>query len=174
MRAVLSRTVGVDVVAAVAESLPFGAETFDGVLVAQAFHWFDGVRALHEIHRVLKSAGRLALLWNRRDESVEWVRRLGQIYERYERGVPRHETGEWRRSFAATDLFGTLHQLRFQHQQRFDREGLVERIASTSFVAGLAEPEREEVLGRVRALGDEVGEEIVLPYQTELYWTLKI
>ena len=174
MRAQLPQALGhLQVVAAVAEALPFHPESFDGVLIAQAFHWFDGPRALAEVSRVLKPQGRLALLWNIRDESVEWVRRLTEIFDRYERGVPREKTGEWRQAFAVTDFFGTLHQLRFQNEQRFDPDGLVDRVASTSFVASLEAAEREEVLGRVRALGEELGDDIVLPYVTELYWTSK-
>jgi ubiquinone/menaquinone biosynthesis C-methylase UbiE len=40
-----------------AETLPFRDETFDTIVCAQAFHWFDGHRALQEIHRVLKPRG---------------------------------------------------------------------------------------------------------------------
>ena len=49
-----------------AEDLPLGAGSVDAATVAQAFHWFDGDRALAEIHRVTRPGGRLAVVYNRR------------------------------------------------------------------------------------------------------------
>lgn len=165
----------VRLVAGVAEALPFADETFDAVVCAQAFHWFDGDRALPEVHRVLKRWGRLGLLWNVRDESVPWVRELTEIITPYERTAPREKTHVWRRAFSATDLFGRLNQLRFPHAQRLDRDGLVERFASVSFIASAPPGEREEVLGRIRELAETHPDladrdEFDLPYTTELYW----
>ncbi len=40
-----------------AEALPFDAESFDVLTVAQAFHWFDQPVALAEFARVLRSRG---------------------------------------------------------------------------------------------------------------------
>jgi SAM-dependent methyltransferase len=57
--------------------LPDGA--VDAITCATAFHWFDGERSLAEFHRVLVPGGGLALLWNTRDESVEWVRDLHSV-----------------------------------------------------------------------------------------------
>lgn len=37
-----------------AAALPVRSASVDAVIVAQAFHWFDGSRALAEIHRVLR------------------------------------------------------------------------------------------------------------------------
>lgn len=167
----------VEVVAGTAEALPFHEASFDAVVVAQAFHWFRGEEALEGIARVLKPAGRLGLLWNIRDESLPWVRRLGEIIEAYEGKAPREQTGTWREAFSRTDLFGSLHQRRFTHNQELDEEGLVTRVASTSFIASLeAGEERDRVLGEVRALARSVAEEqgtIVLPYLTDLYWCVR-
>ena len=168
----------VRLVGGVAEALPFTDETFDAVVCAQSFHWFDGDRALTEIHRVLKRKGRLGLLWNVRDESAPWVHELTEIIGPYERTAPREKTHEWRRAFSASDLFGRLNQLRFPHAQRLDVEGLVERFASVSFIASLPSEERDGVLGRIRSLAethpDLAGqEEFDLPYVTELYWCAK-
>ena len=167
----------VEVVAGTAEALPFVDAAFDAVVVAQAFHWFRGEQALGEIARILKPMGRLGLLWNIRDESVPWVHRLGEIMGPYERQAPRGQTGTWREAFSRTDLFGQLHQRRFTHAQELDVEGLVNRVASTSFIASIQDPgERERVLAEVRALGRSVVEgegSIILPYVTDLYWCLR-
>ncbi|MBI3544828.1 MAG: methyltransferase domain-containing protein, partial [Deltaproteobacteria bacterium] len=53
---------GCRVVEGAAERLPFGDASVDAVTVAQAFHWFDGDRALAELARVLKPGGKLALV----------------------------------------------------------------------------------------------------------------
>jgi len=162
-------------VAGVAESLPFGNESFDAIVCAQAFHWFDADVALPEIHRVLKHGGRVGLLWNVRDESVGWVRALSEILEPYQRAVPNESSGEWRRAVSASDLFDNLHQRRFRHAQPLDAGLLVTRYASASYVAVLPEDERADVLERIRRLGrthpELAGRErFDLPYVTELYW----
>jgi SAM-dependent methyltransferase len=161
------------VVGGTAEALPFGEASFDAVVAGQAFHWFRGEQALAEIHRVLRPAGRMGLIWNVRDQAIPWVARLTEIIDRYEAGAPREATGDWRRAFSATTYFGTLHQRRFRHEQRLDREGLVERVASMSFIAALPPGRREEVLDEIRRLAGENADRsgiLVMPYNTDLYW----
>jgi ubiquinone/menaquinone biosynthesis C-methylase UbiE len=174
MRRTLAEMVpGLPVVGGTAEAMPFRAEVFDAVVAAQAFHWFRGEEALQEVHRVLKPAGRLGLLWNLRDESEPWVARLTEIIDRYESGAPRERTGEWRRAFSASSSFGTLHQLRFRHEQRLDRQSLLDRVASMSFIAILPPGRHRQVLDEVRALAEEHADEngeLVMPYHTEVYW----
>ena len=168
---------GVPLVAGVAEALPFRDAVFDAAVCAQAFHWFDGERALAEIHRVLTGAGGLALIWNVKDESMDWVRALGDILRPHQAKVPQETTGRWREAFGSSG-FGPLEEARFPHSQRLDAAGLVERYASASYVATLPEAERRDVLLRVRDLAethpDLAGrEDFELPYVTELYWSAR-
>ena len=79
-------------------NLPDGSS--DAVLCAQAFHWFADDQTMAEIHRVLKSEGRLGLVWNVRDESVDWVASITDIVQPYEGNLPRYQKGEWRRPYA--------------------------------------------------------------------------
>jgi ubiquinone/menaquinone biosynthesis C-methylase UbiE len=88
-------------------NLPEGSS--DAVLCAQAFHWFADEAALVEIHRVLKREGRLELVWNVRDKSVDWVAAITDIIKDYEGNSPRYHKGEWRRPFAG-GLFSGLEE----------------------------------------------------------------
>jgi SAM-dependent methyltransferase len=176
MRLALARAVPrVAVVAGAAGAIPAVGGAFDAVVCAQAFHWFAGEPALSEIHRVLRPRGRLGLLWNLRDESVDWVRRLGAIIDRHLGNTPVERTGEWHRAFSATDHFGTMNRLRFPHRQVLDLDGLIDRVESVSYIAVLPDAPRARVLDEVRELTrthpDLAGRHrFDLPYVTELYW----
>jgi SAM-dependent methyltransferase len=164
----------VAVVAGTAEAIPLADGSADAVVVAQAFHWFDARPALAEIHRVLAAGGRLGLAWNMRDTSVDWVARLAEIVDAYGDAIRRHETEEWRSAFPAPG-FGPLEEDAFANVQEITPDGVVERVASTSFIAHLPEGERRTVLGRVEELirehPDTRGSEIFgFPHRTRVYW----
>lgn len=65
--------------AAQAESLPAGDASFDALLAAQAWHWFDHAAAAREFARVLRPGGVVGLLWNVRDSRVPWMAALQEI-----------------------------------------------------------------------------------------------
>ncbi len=80
MRAQLESAVpGVAAVSGNAESMPLEDASADVVTCAQAFHWFDHAVALPEIARILRPGGRLALVWNTRDDRDTWVAELSEI-----------------------------------------------------------------------------------------------
>src|SRR5262249_35806154 len=60
-----------------ASELPHGA--VDAITAPTALHWFDTEPALAAFLRVLSPGGALALLWNVRDESAEWVRAVSAV-----------------------------------------------------------------------------------------------
>jgi SAM-dependent methyltransferase len=76
MRALLPAAPGVEVLAGWAEALPAPDASVDVVIAASAWHWVDEERAVPEVARVLRPGGRLALVWNGPDRSVDWMRSL--------------------------------------------------------------------------------------------------
>jgi SAM-dependent methyltransferase len=166
---------GVVPLRAIAEALPFREGALDAAAAASAFHWFDGPRALRELHRALRPGGRLALLWNVRDEAEPWVARLSEIVNRREGRTPRYHKGEWRAAFdAAPGLFAPLDEAHVPHVHTLSPAGALDRVASISFVAAMAEAERAEILADVRALlashPDTAGRAaIALPYRTDVH-----
>lgn len=82
------------------------SNSFDGIFVAQAFHWMASEASLVEILRVLKSGAPLVLIWNTYDYSEKWVKDLEQqvlepayYREKPEDEVPRQQSGKWVNSF---------------------------------------------------------------------------
>ena len=92
----------------VAEAIPLGDASVDAVVAAQAFHWFAPERTAAELARVLRPRGAVALLWNRRDERVPWVRELSRILDRRAGDAPRYHHGTWRRAFDGNPAFEPL------------------------------------------------------------------
>jgi hypothetical protein len=127
---------------------------------------------------VLRPAGRLGIVWNVRDERVDWVAQITEIISPFEGEggvrIPRYRSGEWRRALAETALFGPVGEQIVEHPQQMNEEMLVERVASTSFIAALPDEQRARVEEQVRALArshpDLKGRETFgFPYLTEVY-----
>jgi SAM-dependent methyltransferase len=150
MRAALPA--GARAVDGTAEAMPLTAASADAVAVAQAFHWFDGDAALAEIHRVLRPGGALALVWNRRAMDDPLNKAIDELITPHRGHASAFHTGAWRDAFERTALFGPLHERVFPNDQSLDRDGLVDRVASISFIAALPDGERAKVLEAARAL----------------------
>ena len=169
MRDALTRTTpGADARPGTAERTGLPDASADAVTVAQAFHWFDGPAALAEIHRVLRPAGRLALVWNIRDLDDPVQHDIDQLFTRYRGDTPSHRSGRWRTALKKTDLFASRARTEFPNVQQLDADSLVRRVASTSFIAELPEPERRRVLDRARAIADALPKRFDFPYTTEI------
>ena len=171
MRVELERRVpAVAVLAGTAERIPLADGWVNGVTVAAAFHWFDADRALREIHRVLKPGGGLALVWNARDERDPLQAALSDVIGPLVGETPRRTQRNWKTMLAESGLFDRCERKLFEHEQLLDEQGVVDRIASISFVATSSPAVRADVEAQVRALVRGAEQPIRLPYMTEVYF----
>jgi ubiquinone/menaquinone biosynthesis C-methylase UbiE len=180
MLAELTRTgLPVRTTVARAEHLPFAGQSFDAVVVAQAFHWFDPAAALPEIARVLRPRGTLAVVWNLRDGSVPWVRRLTELLRDSENDATGRMYGSSDEPASmgvveASPLFGEVESTRHRFWQQLDLAGLLGLVQSRSGVALLGGEERRELVRKVEALYAEYGRDrqgMRLPYVTHSFRT---
>ena len=161
---------GVDIRDGTAEAIPVDDAAADAVVVAQAFHWFDGPRALTEIARVLRPEGGLGLIWNVIDRSSPWVDQIWTIVDRHEGDAPRYYRAEWKHAFARDDALTELEHHQFSNPVPIDVDGVVDRVLSISFIARLDDDERKAVAAAVESIARLAPQPLSLPYRTDVFW----
>lgn len=172
MRAVLERVVpGVTALAGSAEQIPVGDASVDGVLAAQAFHWFDTRVALPEIARVLREGGVFAIVWNgpdedRADPRPEAFRHA--VKELHDAALRRWENEpEWEDVLRDSGLFAEVHdRASVPHDHVLDRAGILDNLRSTSWIASRAD--REDVVAHLGELLPEGT--YAIPNRANLLW----
>ncbi|HYW28277.1 MAG TPA: methyltransferase domain-containing protein [Gaiellales bacterium] len=178
MRAVLAVQVPeAEVVDGTAEHMPLPDGRVDAVFVGEAFHWFDGDRALPEIHRVLCPRGGLVLVWNSGDWLDEaWSDEVFARIDREPKPDVRPEnrpwTGLWRRFFEQTPLFDPLEMRSFPHVVHTDIAGFVLMVSTWSFVAALPEHARELLAADLTQIMERAGvDRVELKLRTDVHLT---
>ncbi|HTV01171.1 MAG TPA: class I SAM-dependent methyltransferase [Luteitalea sp.] len=162
------------VVAGTASAAPIRNGSADAIVCAQAFHWFATPQALQEFARILTPGGRLALIWNVRDERVPWVRRLSAITDAYEGDTPRYTTGRWRDAFLGSD-FEEVDDREVDHAHVGPVDQVVRaRTMSVSFVAALPPDRRQALAARLARFVDDEDAlrghaSVAFPYRTAMY-----
>jgi SAM-dependent methyltransferase len=157
-----------DIHAGTAEELPFADESLDAVTVAQAFHWFDGERALAEIHRVTRPESRLAVIYNRRPLDHPLQASLESILVQYRGDTPAERSGRWREAFVSSQLWAPRDRCEVTHSTRQSEADVLARVASISFIASLPHEIRQRALDQVRELLSAHDQPVDLPYVCEL------
>jgi ubiquinone/menaquinone biosynthesis C-methylase UbiE len=157
----------VEVVGGRAEYLPLRPGSADAVTVGQAFHWFRVSEASHELHRVLRAGGRLAVVSNQRHEPEQWVKDLWSVLRAYEKLAPDPGSNrEWRPALERTGEFTAFDRFEIPNEQRF--AGLADldaRFTSVSFVILLDEAARAAMLAELHAVVAGI-DPIVIPLRT--------
>jgi SAM-dependent methyltransferase len=162
-----------EALAGMAERIPLRDGSVDAVFSGEAFHWFDGRRALAEIARVLRGPGRLALLWNvPQGTEPPLPAEVSELLERLrleaKPTATRYGSYEWKGAFSGAP-FEELREARFEHAIDLDRGGLLAYAASQSYVAVLPEERRAAVLDELRSRVDDRVHRVL--FRTDVYWT---
>ena len=137
----------VDIISGTAEQIPAQDQSFEIINAAQAAHWFDPDQEPIEIHRVLKTVGRLILIWNVRDETQAVFAELTRLMDPYEGSTPRYKSMNWKKGFERSGLFSPFEVAEFSYVQKSTVEIAVDRVGSVSFISALPKDERKKSFG---------------------------
>lgn len=173
MLAVLHEGVpGVPTFVGTAEKIPLPSASVDAVVLGQAWHWVDADAASIEIGRVVRAGGVLGLIWNLRDEGVDWVARMSEIMHGSNAERMIAEGG-----VRVASPFGTLERTSLRWSRMMTRESLLAMARSRSYVITAESEDRARIEAGLDALFDEIGAigdaEIELPYVTTAYRTVR-
>ncbi|MBL0930633.1 MAG: methyltransferase domain-containing protein [Alphaproteobacteria bacterium] len=175
MRARLTRdNPDVEAFAGTADRIPLPDASLDAIVCAQSFHWFATRETVAEFARVLKPGSMLGMIWNVRDENVDWVAAITAITDPYEAGTPRYKSFAWRKVFPADGFAELPAQSADNPHIGTADQTIIARTLSVSFVAALPEAEQRKIESRLRALiaatpalaGQAT---IAFPYITRMY-----
>lgn len=160
------------------ESLPFLSNYFRAVVVGQAFHWFNPIPALAEIHRVLQVNGGLCLVWNVRDLGTDWVASMENLVEPYRSDAPVWHDIDWKAVTAQQTGFSPLQRQDFSWVRDLTVGEALLNLASRSYIAGLPEDKRFKVLQQAEMLLNDYVENdvssLALPFTTRVFWCFKV
>lgn len=163
-----------------AEATTLPDHSADLIVCGQAFHWFDPVAARHEFRRILKPEGAVALFWNMRDTSSAdpFLLDYEALLQRYnidydatkaENATAKAETDESRVDRFFAPLYAQKHT--FENDQTLDREGLIGRALSSSYMPLDGDPLFADAVAALGALFERYQKNgiVIIHYTTELY-----
>jgi SAM-dependent methyltransferase len=144
---------GAEVLEGVAEAIPLADGSVDAITVADAFHWFDSARALPEMARVLRDRGGIAVITTGRDwREASWGKELAELITHTRPEHPFFDGESWQQALQNAGGWEQPWDVRLVVRQPSSPDRIIDHIASFSWIAAMAEPERERMLGRMREI----------------------
>jgi SAM-dependent methyltransferase len=116
-----------------AEHTTLADRSVDVVTAFQSWHWVDHSAAAAEARRIVRPGGRLAVVYNERDERNPFTAGYGELARRYAR-----DATEQRRASALAQALGIdparTMRAEFRHKHTLDRAGTHARAESSSYL----------------------------------------
>jgi SAM-dependent methyltransferase len=157
-----------------AENTTLEDESVEVITCAQAFHWFDVKKARKEFLRILDPDGWVVLLWNdRKTDGTPFLREYEALLQKH--GTDYKDVSrKWAGTEAGLDeLFGShiWKQKTFQNDQPMDKEGMMGRLLSSSYVPNSGDA-LEEMVADFSDLFDRsnINGIVTFEYTTNVYY----
>jgi uncharacterized cupin superfamily protein/SAM-dependent methyltransferase len=146
----------------------------DFIIAAQAFHWFEPKETKKEFDRILKTNGRIALIWNDRktkgspfaEEYEALITLFGTDYCQ----VKHKNIGDDR----IRDFLGPFEVRHFANTQDLDYKGLLGRLASSSYAPTADHPRYAEMCTALKFIFDRHQRDglVRFEYDTQVYYSV--
>lgn len=155
-----------------AESTGLEDHSVDLVAAGQAFHWFDPAASSREFHRILKTGGRVALVWNDRVESQgDFNSDYEQVCRTYSHGY--HKSGSLSLDRSAIDKFfgGKIKEFTIENNQSLGLDGIKGRYLSASYSLSPEDSRYGEALRKLESAFSRhsTGGVVRIRYETKLF-----
>lgn len=159
-------------IAAPAEATGLADDSIDLITAAQAFHWFNNAATRAEFQRILKPAGQLALIWNKRKVSQPFQQSYDAILREFapEYGAVNHMNLS-DQDIAQFFRSGEMQLSQFDNRQVLDFASLIGRLKSSSYCPAEDSPQYIPLVTELLALFDQHAHDgtVDFEYETQLY-----
>jgi ubiquinone/menaquinone biosynthesis C-methylase UbiE len=157
-----------------AESTSLADGSVDGIVCAQSFHWFDVGLARAEFKRVLVPHGEVVLVWNQRDvDASPFMQGYEDLFMQYGEQYDKVKHKQVSVENLTPFYGGKLPTLKsFYYEQSLDLEGLIGRIASSSFSLTEQDSRYTAFIAQIHKLFTlhEQHGQVTMKYRTDVYW----
>lgn len=149
-------------------------DSVDYITVAQAFHWFDRIKFKSECKRILKSQGKVILVWNSRDDKSELFMKNESINRKFcpdFKGFSDGMRGESPEEYSDFFKDGICEYKTFRCDLMFDEDSFIGRNMSASYAPERGDSNYEPYILELKKLYEEysVSGSLCMPNITKSY-----
>lgn len=147
-----SALAGVPAALGTADALPLRTGALQGCTVSDTTGWSEPRSTLAEVGRVLDDGAPLMMLFECRDESLDSVMELAELFDRHldTRPDDSESSAAWVEVIAETGLFSDVAERRFDNTASVTVAVALDRLRSTPAVAALPATERDALVAEAR------------------------
>ena len=157
------------------EATGFPDGSFDLITVAQAFHWLDAERFKAEAMRILRPAGKVAIIWNTSlqcDFTVERNLICQKYCPRFRSGHAGKRSAEEGDAFLRHEYFRSVEVVEFDNPFTMDLTAFEGNMRSRSYALTAEDDEFEHFMDELRAVFRRFAENntVTEPQVTQIYF----
>jgi len=156
-----------------AEDTRLDERSVDHITVAQAFHWFDAEKFRLECQRILKSNGKVVLVWNSRVKNSEVVTENMKICEKLCKSFKGFSGGQEAEPESFSTFFrdGVCDYRIFENNLTFDMDSFIGRNLSASYAPKQGDANYEQFVDELANLFIKysVNGKLIMPNITRSY-----